>query len=328
VPGCLAENTTNGGRGVVGNGGPNGVGVLGQNDTGTAVYGNSRLGIGVMGQSQANIGVAGESQTNDAVHGNSHSTNAAGVSGFNLSTSAPSGPGVLGHSSFGNGVIGDSDHASGVIGVGHDSGQAGVRGQNDAPPAALGDATTAGRGVLGNSLHGIGVLGETVDGVAVYGNGGSGLAGFFNGNVRVTGDIFLFGGDCAEQFDIAESESIEPGTVVVIDQKGALRPSRQAYDKKVAGVVSGAGAYRPGIVLDRQESQEGRASVALVGKVYCKVDSQYAAIEVGDLLTTSATSGHAMKADDSFKVSGCIIGKALRTLKSGRGLIPILVALQ
>jgi hypothetical protein len=68
--------------------------------------------------------------------------------------------------------------------------------------------------------------------------------------------------------------------------------------------------------------------VAVVGKVYCKVDAQYAPIEVGDLLTTSPTPGHAMKADDPLRAFGAVIGKALRGLQSGQGLVPILVALQ
>jgi len=66
----------------------------------------------------------------------------------------------------------------------------------------------------------------------------------------------------------------------------------------------------------------------LVGKVYCKVDSRYAAIEVGDLLTTSPTPGHAMKALDREQAFGAVIGKALRPLAEGQGLIPILIALQ
>ena len=54
--------------------------------------------------------------------------------------------------------------------------------------------------------------------------------------------------------------------------------------------------------------------VALVGKVYCKVDASYSPIEVGDLLTTSLTPGHAMKANDHVKAFGAVIGKALRRL--------------
>ena len=66
----------------------------------------------------------------------------------------------------------------------------------------------------------------------------------------------------------------------------------------------------------------------MLGKVYCKADAQYGAIEVGDLLTTSPTPGHAMKADDFSRAFGAVIGKALRSLKTGQNLIPILVALQ
>jgi len=97
---------------------------------------------------------------------------------------------------------------------------------------------------------------------------------------------------------------------------------------RVAGVISGAGDYRPGLILDRQQSHDNRVPVALVGKVYCKVDTQYAPIEVGDLLTTSSTPGHAMKADDPLKAFGSVIGKALRPLQAGQGMIPILIALQ
>ena len=43
--------------------------------------------------------------------------------------------------------------------------------------------------------------------------------------------------------------------------------------------------------------------LALVGKVYCKVNAQYAPVEVGDLLTTSPTLGHAMRAVISAKTS-------------------------
>ena len=160
------------------------------------------------------------------------------------------------------------------------------------------------------------------------------VAGDFYGNVafrndvNVFGDVILTGADCAEEFEVAEAAEIEPGTVVVLDQDGALHQSHQAYDKRVAGVISGAGDYRPGLILDRRQSQDYRVPVALVGKVYCKVDAQYAPIEVGDLLTTSSTPGHAMKADDPSKAFGSVIGKALRPLEAGQAMIPILIALQ
>jgi hypothetical protein len=148
------------------------------------------------------------------------------------------------------------------------------------------------------------------------------------GNIDVQGDIRLSGADCAENFDISESTEIEPGTVLVINKQGKLQECTDAYDKKVAGIVSGAGDYKPGIVLDKKTRQKNRMPVALMGKVYCKVDAQYAPIEIGDLLTSSPTPGYAMKAEEPLKAFGSVIGKALQNMRSGHGLIQILVSLQ
>lgn len=148
------------------------------------------------------------------------------------------------------------------------------------------------------------------------------------GDIDVTGDVRLQNADCAEDFNIGSNLKVEPGTVMVLGEEGCLFPSQNAYDKRVAGVVSGAGDYKPGIVLDKQESERIRQPIALMGKVYCKVDARFGAIEIGDLLTTSSTPGHAMKADNPLKAFGTVIGKALKPLEEGQGLIPILVALQ
>jgi hypothetical protein len=142
------------------------------------------------------------------------------------------------------------------------------------------------------------------------------------------GDIRLLGADCAEDFDVSDAEAAEPGTVMVIDQEGALTPSEQPYDKRVAGVISGAEGFKSGIIFDKQQSEAERMPVALMGKVGCKVDAQYSPIEVGDLLTTSPTPGHAMKAVDHSRAFGATIGKALRPLRAGNGIIPTLIALQ
>jgi len=150
----------------------------------------------------------------------------------------------------------------------------------------------------------------------------------FSGDIETSGDIRLTNADCAEDFDICETEQIEPGTVMVLGEEGKLEQSQKAYDKRVAGVISGAGDYKPGIVLDKQQSSHTRKPIALLGKVYCKVDAGHGAIEIGDLLTTSPMPGHAMKADDPLKAFGTVIGKALRPLAAGQGLIPILIALQ
>ena len=181
-----------------------------------------------------------------------------------------------------------------------------------------------------------GVYGYSETNVAIYGKGlgPQGHAGFFEGlvgikgNLVVSGDIALSNGDCAEDFDISCVDKVEPGTVMVLGNEGALFESQQAYDKRVAGVISGAGDYKPAIVLDKKETTGNRQPIALMGKVFCKVDAQFGEIEVGDLLTTSSTPGHAMKADDPMKAFGAVIGKALRPMKDGKGMIPILIALQ
>jgi hypothetical protein len=148
------------------------------------------------------------------------------------------------------------------------------------------------------------------------------------GNIKVSGDVLLAGADCAEDFDVSSAEQIEPGTILVIDDEGVLRESSRAYDRRVAGVVSGGGNYRAGLILDKQESKADRMPVALMGKVYCKVDARRASVEVGDLLTTASTPGYAMKADDPTKAFGAVLGKALRSLTGTQDIIPVLVALQ
>jgi len=200
-------------------------------------------------------------------------------------------------------------------------------------------------GVVGiaDKAEGIGVYGGSIGGkgIGVVGEAGSGLAGKFIGNVEVTGninghatstitcfDVSLIGQDCAEDFDLAEGDSVSPGTVMIINNEGALQACQEAYDRRVAGIVSGAGDCKPGITLGKRSSKSNRMPIALVGKVYCKADAQYGHINIGDLLTTSSTPGHAMKADDPLKAFGAVIGKALRPLTAGEGLIPILVALQ
>jgi hypothetical protein len=141
------------------------------------------------------------------------------------------------------------------------------------------------------------------------------------------GDIRLVGADCAEFFETSDPSAVEPGTVLVIGDGGSLRPCDAEYDKRVAGVVSGGHGLRPGIILDHGSERAG-APVALTGKAYCKVDAEPSSVDVGDLLTTSSTAGHAMKASDDTKYVGAVLGKALAPLGEGRDMIPVLVALQ
>jgi hypothetical protein len=138
------------------------------------------------------------------------------------------------------------------------------------------------------------------------------------------GDIRLSNADCAEDFDLAD-EAVEPGMVMTIDADGRLRAATEAYDPRLAGVISGAGGFKPAMVLDRQPQTTGRAPLALMGKVFCKVDATHASIDAGDLLTSSSTPGHAMAVRDVARAAGAVLGKALRPLRGGQGLIPVLV---
>jgi len=95
-----------------------------------------------------------------------------------------------------------------------------------------------------------------------------------------------------------------------------------------AGIVSGAGALKPGIVLGRDGVAGRSRPIALAGRVNCQVDARYGPVEVGSLLTTSSTPGHAMRAVDERRAFGAVIGKALAPLSAGQALVPILVALQ
>ncbi|WP_026103595.1 hypothetical protein [Pseudanabaena sp. PCC 6802] len=294
VPAVSGESIA-GGDGLVGKGRR---GVVGESDTFQGVFGKSR----------DNAGIVGESALFHAVFGISHSVNNGGLFGANDA----GGFGVIGTCDSNIGVAGDSKTGTGVRGVSQ-TGE-GVHGETNSNVFAA----VAGIQLNRNST-GAGVYGE---------HRGTGPAGFFKGDVLVTGDIKLINADCAEDFDIADLEKAEPGTVMVIDSEGALRSSDRPYDKRVAGVISGAGNYKPGLILDKQESSNDRMPIALMGKVYCKVDASYGAIEIGDLLTTSPTLGHGMKADDPLKSFGAVIGKALRPLDEGQGLIPILIALQ
>lgn len=141
-----------------------------------------------------------------------------------------------------------------------------------------------------------------------------------------SGDILLTNADCAEEFDF-DVPAVAAGSVVVIGDNERLTPSTQAYDRRVAGVVSGAGRYRPAIVLDRRAGA-ARPAVAMIGKVECLVDAGYGPIRCGDLLVSSPTPGHAMAGSDPTRTAGAVLGKALRGLDAGTGRIPILVCLQ
>lgn len=141
------------------------------------------------------------------------------------------------------------------------------------------------------------------------------------------------GADLAERFPVSEPDFIEPGTVMEIDPRaaGKLRIAQGAYNRRVAGVLSGAGELPTGAILGNLSSEEENDGppIALSGRVWVLCDAAGSPIEPGDLLTTSERPGHAMAVVDHNRASGAIIGKAMSGLAQGeRGLVLVLVSLQ
>jgi hypothetical protein len=134
--------------------------------------------------------------------------------------------------------------------------------------------------------------------------------------------------DYAEGFLVSDPTRIEPGNVLSIDpdNPGKLTLSRAAYDRRVAGIAAGANGLGSAVRLGAGQFD---LDVALAGRVYCNVDATEEGIEPGDLLTTSATPGYAMKTTDYARAQGAILGKAMERLAKGtKGQILVLVTLQ
>lgn len=139
----------------------------------------------------------------------------------------------------------------------------------------------------------------------------------------------ITGADVAEKFPA--SERLEPGMVVAIDPKnpGKLCLARGAYNRRVAGIVSGANNFSVGAVLGSAPESKDSPAIALSGRVYVHCETSESSIEPGDLLTTSDVAGRAMRVTDFQRAQGAIIGKAMTGLNRGQaGMVLVLVTLQ
>jgi hypothetical protein len=170
-----------------------------------------------------------------------------------------------------------------------------------------------------------------------------------NGFVWIDGNLWIAGskgGFVVDRFININGEKLERGDVVVIHKNatGALHGgtnriplieverAKTTQDPRVCGVVDEPTASSSAL-RDLDQSQISKLSVGLMvtlgAYAQCKVDADIAPIAAGDLLTTSATEGHAQKLDSAAGVPvGAVIGKALASLAKGKGLIPVLVAHQ
>ncbi|MER5726845.1 hypothetical protein ABT084_00580 [Streptomyces sp. NPDC002138] len=275
-----------------------------ESSRGETTGGEPSLSVSNRGTGQA---LTGESFQGEGVRGISHSEHGA-VVGVNDKTNGRGDAGWF-----------ESSAGEGCHGVSHSLGAAGVVGINDNPEPG------SGAGVYGESktFEGVRGVSHSYDHGAVVGiNLSQGMAGYFEGNVHVTGRITHPGADYAEALTVADPE-VSAGMVVVLDDGGRIRPCSRAYDARVAGIVSGAGGVQPAMVLD---DHEGGAPIALMGKLWVRADASEAPIHCGDLLTTSATTGHACRVTDRERAFGAIVGKALTDLPSGLGMVRVLVS--
>lgn len=117
---------------------------------------------------------------------------------------------------------------------------------------------------------------------------------------------------------------IEVGEVLVIGPDGSLVLSSEAYQTTVVGVHS----TRPSYLGNAQFADvEGYVPLAMLGVVPVKASAENGPIQPGDMLVSSDTPGHAMRAGEN-PPQGTVIGKALSPLEEGTDYIQMIVTLQ
>lgn len=158
-------------------------------------------------------------------------------------------------------------------------------------------------------------------------DGGDVYIGYFSGGTSrvVVPVVEITGADVAERFPT--SGRVEPGDVVEIDRDrpGELRLATGAYNRRVAGVVSGANDLPAGAILGNLPGSKEAPAIAMAGRVWVRC---VGGVSPGDLLTTSDTPGHAMAVGDHDRAQGAIIGKAMTARDETTGMALMLISLQ
>jgi len=285
---------------AVNQGGGNAIRGDGYGPSSIGVYGEGDSGIGVTGRSVGSTGVSGTS-----------------VNGYGLTA----------HS--------DNNYSLYIDGAGNDAIHVSSAGHNGVHVAS---ANWAGVYVFSTGSDAIRVQTAGQDGLRIF--EGVGRHYIYAGSnadadfiVTKTGAAYADGGfngaaDFAELIATeGTNDQYQPGDVLVIslesDRQVAL--SSEPNSTLVAGVYSAD----PGFIGSSHpmaEASDDEIPMAVVGIVPVKVSAENGSIHRGDLLVTSSTPGHAMRADDPKP--GTILGKALGELESGLGVIPVLVTLQ
>ena len=240
-------NTYPGGGAILGNAygtdqfGDTATGVAGQTDVGQGVSGGAQSGVGVQGYSDSGQGVTGQSGTGVGVQGYSDSgpgvTGQSGTPGGVGQSGTSSGTGVYGTSVSGFGVYGETNSPQNAGVAGMNSAGDGVRGTSNSPLHAGVSANNTAPAIPGTPSGFAIWAGDSA--IGIYAEGTQ-YAAYFVGNTLTTGthtvngDIVLANnaGDCAEEFDVTDAAEIEPGTVMVLDEHGAVRSSSERTTRK------------------------------------------------------------------------------------------------
>jgi hypothetical protein len=169
-----------------------------------------------------------------------------------------------------------------------------------------------------------------------------------SGSLQLDGSVSSPAADLAEFYPVLGT--VEPGDVVAFSGQGlGLERARAGADGRLAGVISSRPAFAMGLsytvedelgvepesllagepyyggaarlsadpAVTHEIQVNGRAPLALVGRVPVKISDENGPIQVGDPLTASSTPGFAMRSTEA----GAVIGTALEPWSSGRGKI-------
>ena len=133
--------------------------------------------------------------------------------------------------------------------------------------------------------------------------------------------------DYAEILDLATREGIRAGSVVAWDPDASgFVPASVSNARRVVGVISGAGKFRPGMVIGSRTDGSKDFPVAVSGVIYARVSGEAGSVEPGDLLVPSSAAGVGMRAADPRATAGTVFGKALEPWSgTGEGLVLMLV---
>lgn len=162
------------------------------------------------------------------------------------------------------------------------------------------------------------------------GNPSSGKGILVQGESKIIGglslDSKLIDSDkvIAHKFRADFQEPLSFGDLVRIhpENKGTVIKTNSNYDKNVIGVV----VNQPSIKILDKTIREG-IYIGISGIANVKIDPAFGDIKPGDLLTTSKTPGHAMKANiTTFGQIGSLIGKALEEASGKTKAIKVLLS--